>query len=674
MEPVEPMAAEAEERDDGDDFVDDEEPLANAHDASQGGNASNLAVEQARAKVRTAGRVRASGNKRSHSDNDEDSDEDSDEEDDENSDDELISSEEGESDSGESYKPDESEDEEEDEDEDEDEVVLESDDNLDENSDGDLESLADSEFEDDDEAQEKHEAALMALLQDKIDSVDALCELLGLDTKQLSQFVGAGVILRNISPMEHMSFLLMSEMIDQNPERAEVSDRVYCIGLCERVLRGLRLMGLETDDLDMEALASALHPLRHLQLKKRETFLHEALKLVPDGGVVCKVLLHLDAAMAIVIGAHAASAARTLAHQKREAAGALLEVVFGDRHNAEMAEADPLAEQASTTTSDELQIIQNRVLGWIQSANSLSDDAFVRRVMLNIAQLSQKPRALRRAKRNIEREQTLPIYKGYYDDLYKYHVDSSAKKRHALAIRIEVRLPSDNTDGWLDHLKINTTHFRLRYQGQGLLSIQRQGDRPGATAGIAAMSYVEGVNPGADHALTTPPQADDVQKNQNGDGSKRRKLVEYKPPNTTLAANLLQTALNRPNMKHVVHMIHKLNAMAQDEKPVDSDVHKILCLKAHPAVESAATSKLQTLPALDEDLWVMTARVRGGKYLKPFRGMMCSSVHPVAWARLAKTIAKYHGLVTVVLAPKILIKSRRFGATYDRRVDERFEK
>jgi len=46
------MAAEAEERDDGDDFVDDEEPLANAHDASQGGNASNLAVEQARARVR----------------------------------------------------------------------------------------------------------------------------------------------------------------------------------------------------------------------------------------------------------------------------------------------------------------------------------------------------------------------------------------------------------------------------------------------------------------------------------------------------------------------------------------------------------------------------------------------------------------------------------------------
>jgi hypothetical protein len=121
-------------------------------------------------------------------------------------------------------------------------------------------------------------------------------------------------------------------------------------------------------------------------------------------------------------------------------------------------------------------------------------------------------------------------------------------------------------------------------------------------------------------------------------------------------------------------MIHKLNGMVEDQKPVDSDLHEILRLRGYPSVESAVTSTLQTLPALDEDTWIMTARVRGGKYLRPFRGLMCSSVHPVAWARLAKTIAKYHGLVTIVLVPKILIKDRRFGATYDRRDQVRLEK
>jgi len=645
-----------------------------------------------RARNRASKMVRASGNKRSHSDHAQEGAEEEDDCEDEDEWDEWDECEEGEeeqeeddfSDGDESYVPDEEEEEE--VDEEEERLVQELDEDDDEDdlpeylSDGDNESLADSDVDDDDEAQQKHEETLEALLNAKIDNVDTLCEMIGIEQSDLSRFVGAAMIMRNIAPLSHMSSLLASANTTAG------TDNPYLSELADRTLSALRIMGLPTQDLDAASLSNALRPLNQLHLQTRESFLNEALKYVPDGGVVCKVLLHLDVAMAIVIGAHAASAARTLAQQKREAAGELLEVIFGTRDHADMADADPLAEQYRTTTNDELSTIHDRVGSWVQSANALSDGAFVRRVMLNIAQLSQTPRAFRRAQRNVDRVRVLPIYKGYYDATYQHHVDAKAVKRGALAIRLEVRVPSTNDGGWLDKFKIDTDHFRLRVQGEGFLGIPGNVElqRPRANAGVVAMSYADGENHPSSHDLpepatiaalaslmdsshSPPPEDDAVASSRRRGVNKRRKLTDHKPSNPILAANLLQTALTRSNMRRVMEIIKRSDEMVEDEKPTDDDLKQILRLQAHSGLETAAVSTLQTLPALDEDKWIMTARVRQGKYLRPFRGLVCSSVHPQSWARLATAIAKYHGLVTVVLAPRALIHTVRNRNHYDRR-------
>ena len=676
------MAVDSDTFDDRDDFVDDEDEQGNASDASDASDAPEEASQDVARSLRQLQGVRASGLKRSHSEDEgisEEEEEDEGEEEDQGEEEEELVSEEEVSDDDESYKAedDDEDDDEDEEDEDDDFSDIDPDDKL-VDSDGELESLADSEEEDDDESQQKHDDALYALLQDKIDSIEALCDLLKIDEKTLSNFVGASVILRNISPMEHISYMLSSHLDQTDSDQETADNEPYNPRLCDSILHSLRLMGLQTDDLHPVSLARAVYPLRYLQFKKRETFIHEALKLVPDGGVVCKVLLHLGAAMAIVIGAHAASTARTLAHQKREEAGALLEIVFGSRCSPEMADADPLAEQARTSTWDELMVVGDRVTGWIQSANNLSDADFVRRIMVNVAQLSQKPRALRRAQRNAARTQKLPIYKGYYDDTYKYHVNASAVKRQVLAVRVEVRIPSDNTGGWWDRLNINSTHFRLRFQGKGFLGIPATTTYSGATAGIASMSYTEGQNLASDHVFPEPSQNAPAVAEAVVDrptSNKRRKLPAHSNSvNPSLVANLLQTALSKTNMSNVIDMIKDVDGMKDEDKPTDDDVKQILRLQGHEALENAVTSTLQTLPSFDENEWIMTARAGvGGVYLKPFRGLMCSSVHPIAWARLAKRIAKYHGLVTVVLAPKVLLKDRRFGATYDRRQDNRSE-
>jgi len=671
----------------------DDEPANASDDESANASDTSESPEPRRARNCASKMVRASGNKRSHSDHVQGHDEEEDGCEDEDEWDEWDECEEGEegeeeeeeddfSDGDESYVPDEEEEEEVDEEEERlvqelDENDEDADDLPEDLSDGDNESLADSDVDDDDEAQQKHEEALEALLNAKIDNVDTLCEMIGIEQSNLSRFVGAAVIMRNIAPLSHMSSLLASVNATTDNNNSHLNE------LANRTLSALRIMGLPVQDLDAASLSNALRPLNELELQKRESFLNEALKYVPDGGAVCKVLLHLNVAMAIVIGAHAASAARTLAQQKREAAGELLEVIFGTRDNAEMADADPLAEQYRTTTNDELGTIHDRVSSWVQSANALSDGAFVRRVMLNIAQLSQTPRALRRAQRNVDRARVLPIYKGHYDATYQHHVDAKASKRGALAIRLEVRVPSTNDGGWLDKLKIDTDHFRLRVQGEGFLgipgSVEQQ--RPRANAGVVAMSYADGENHSSTHDLPEPTtiaavaslidsshsHAQELWDARRRGVNKRRKLTDHKPPNPLLAANLLQTAVTRSNMRRVMEIIKRSDEMAEDEKPTDDDLKQILRLQAHNGLETAVVSTLQTLPALDEDKWIMTARVRQGKYLRPFRGLMCSSVHPQSWARLATTIAKYHGLVTVVLAPRALIHTVRNRNHYDRR-------
>ena len=237
------------------------------------------------------------------------------------------------------------------------------------------------------------------------------------------------------------------------------------------------------------AFCECLGPLQYLDLERRAGFVRSIVETLPQGGVLCKLMLHPRAALASVVCVHAIQSARTLRLPVQQSATDFLSIIFGGAD----ATTDEMRDTFCVSMADALLSTRSRVDEWVTSINKLSDEAFFRRVVLNINQLATNPRFLRRALRY--NDPKLPIFMGRNDDVYTHHAEKVAKAASLRVIRVELRIDDANVDNRASTLGIDLQKYRLRRMGGSLFwhrveAVHGQTPLLISEGGVASMAMV----------------------------------------------------------------------------------------------------------------------------------------------------------------------------------------
>lgn len=317
-------------------------------------------------------------------------------------------------------------------------------------------------------ALERQRRALSHLRDEHFEKQEELAQSLEMPLDELRSFVGAAVCLRVMYDLDTLTAY--------SSPAAVFKPEVYGTWALN-VLKRMKPDILRDDNMptfDAAALGRAIEPLRRLRVDDFTADFQELLDAVPDGGAVCKVLLNPRAAMSIVVAAHALTSAKHTASMQQAGANDLLEAVLGTRVGMEQQTgADGgLGHVAGVSNANDIDHVLTgptleRVNAWVGAANQLTGKAFVRRVVRNVAQLSN-PSMVRHAVRSawIAADPTRSLlYSGHMDDAPQHHAHRRAKTRDVVALRVIVAVDGKGRGGELAKLGVDTGMFRLRERG-----------------------------------------------------------------------------------------------------------------------------------------------------------------------------------------------------------------
>jgi len=301
------------------------------------------------------------------------------------------------------------------------------------------------------------------------DKTEAFVAEVGITKEEFHAFVRGAVALRNLDALETVG---------------NVTNESRLITLCGK-------MGLDTTGVEGEPLSEALAPLHEATqfFNPHKARITELVVFAPHGGAVSKMLLAPVASMAVVMTAHAITGARSeLARQQRQltAAEGVFSIIFGV---PELRDAVGHGSTIDTFLAE----MRPRVAAWVQTIQGLDSTAFVRRIMLNVAQLGARE-IIRHVIGDAERI-SRPIDTTWFDNVYEKLESRKARAAKRLIIRLEVRtLANPQHPAYADSLGskmggLDLLNNKLRTLGNGpFYTTEPTLDHPYCPAGVLAMA------------------------------------------------------------------------------------------------------------------------------------------------------------------------------------------
>jgi len=293
------------------------------------------------------------------------------------------------------------------------------------------------------------EAGLARLREVALQKTDLLALALDVTHKQVGEFVQGALVFSATADFGYLS------------QHYGFRDR--------KVVMAKLGVHCNVSDATVEAV---VQPVRNSDMSKRINFAQSTLiQLLPKGGALANLIMHPGPALEVIITAHALTAAG-IQHEKQQAdASEIFEVLFGGR--SEYSDAA----SANVSMDSVMEGLKERVRQWVASAASLSDAAFFRRLILNVAELGKHMGVVRQ----VLGLSHIPLNVAYMDASYK---KGDTKIVHASGQGcVRVQLAGYPVGEWADALGLDTRGTKLRTKGLSLLGVSDK-----EQVGVYAMS------------------------------------------------------------------------------------------------------------------------------------------------------------------------------------------